>query len=76
MVARGFCVFDNTTAGAIVHDQTALPANIQLLLDLLEADEEHTPTSIIKRRKGTLENLLIKNVAGSNLSKTLSVTEP
>ena len=76
MVARGFCVFDDTTTGAAVHDQTALPANIQAMLDLMEADEEHTPTSIIKRRKGTIDNLLVKNVAGSNLSKTLTVTQP
>lgn len=49
---------------------------LQLILDLLEADEEHTPTSIIKRIKGTQDNLLVKDVVGSGLTKPLTITAP
>ena len=44
--------------------------------NLLEADEIHTPTEIIKKQRGTETELLRKNVTGSNLDGTITVTDP
>ena len=43
--------------------------------DLLEADEEHTPTTIKKKDKTTKVTILSKNVTWSNLVNPIIITE-
>lgn len=45
------------------------------ILDLLEADEEHSPTELIRRLKGTATVLQRKDVTGSSLTGTLTIVE-
>ena len=56
---------------------TAEQANkLSGILDLLEADEEYTATKAVKRRKGTSEILIEKDVSGGRVSNPpITLTE-
>lgn len=57
-------------------DFAAMAAQVASLLELAQADEIHTAASIVKKRRGTEDVLLQKDVSGSSLVGTLSVTDP
>ena len=50
-------------------------STLQLILDLLQADEEFTPSLARKLRAGTTEVLLEKNVTGGNLTTSVELKE-
>ena len=84
LVVNGVSVVPSNSAGLQIVETGAggdglteiQDANLTRILELEEADEEHTTTSIIKRKKGTIENLLVKDVVGSTLSQPLTILEP
>jgi len=60
-----------TTSGLTAEEA----ANIQRALDLAEADEEWTPTSVIKRHKVTKEILQVKTVTAPGSTVNVTIEE-
>lgn len=65
-----FTVYSNT-----VNDFGSGDDRLQRILDLLEADEEFTPTLAKKLVKGTTTVLLQKNVTGGSLTGPITLKE-
>ena len=66
----------DATAGEILHSLKGLSiADITLIKDILEADEEYTETSAIKKHKDTKAILVSKAVAGGTLTTPIVIDE-
>lgn len=73
---RGTCLFTDDSLGTTV-DVSALinTSDVILMQDILQADEEYTSTTAVKKHKDTKAVLVSKNVAGGAIPSTITISE-
>lgn len=73
---RGTHFFDDNSNGTNVDTEGNVdPRDIQHIKDILEADEEYTSTTAIKKHKVTKAILVSKNVSGGSIPSPITISE-